>query len=90
MRLDGPRQNLELNVPVAVDGDGPSDPRVGIRVADDHMPTDGGIHIAANIGGANPQSTVIPHVHEVDSDVVGASHASLPFARSPRFDSTRA
>ena len=51
MRLDRSRRNLPLLVPVAVDRNDPSDLRLGIVIADHHMPTDDEIDIVANSAG---------------------------------------
>jgi hypothetical protein len=52
--LDRARQNLQLEVPGAVDRNDSSDLRVGIVIADHDMPTDAEIDIAADIGRVEP------------------------------------
>lgn len=74
MSFDSAGEDLEFEIPKRVDSHDPGDPRVGVIVTDERMPTNRRFEPRSKVRAPNPQTSVVCHVHEVDLDVIGVRH----------------
>lgn len=79
MGLDGAGEDLELEVAIGVNHQDSRDSWVGVFVADYHVSTNDRIETRTGIGGPDPETAVVGHVHEVDGDFVGLGHGGTSF-----------
>lgn len=70
MVLNAAGKDLQLDVPVGIDGNDPRDLRVCVLVAHHHVAADRQVEAGAGVGSQGRQAPVVGHVHEVDGDLV--------------------